>query len=263
MPRVDNSGKCETTNCDGGMQCYKDNGIAGCHYTCLCMTCTKGKCRPSMKNRGGINPGKFTFQKRIEAHEMSRFELALFKKGEKFLQSATFKRISAKIGVKYGYTPTIPDMCKVRLNRKFKTTGGMYYFDTQHIDISYSTWKIDKKAAHRTLKHEIIHLFVDFNYCMSMKNRVSESSFEKTCMFAFGFNGDHGAYPYMYTCKDCGTKKKTSEKRVQVFCRGCRKNLITQTEYNKLLKVQAIGSKYAPGNVDRYGLFKETKLIDI
>ena len=213
-----------------------------------------------MGNRGRINPSKYVFKRKIEEHVMSRFELALHKRGAKWMQSAGFKKIVAKIGIKYAFTPIIPDMCKVRLNRKFKSTGGMYYFDTQHVDISYKIWKRDKKEAFRIIKHEIVHLFIDFND--SLVN-VSNGTFEKVCMYAFGFNGDHGAYPYMYTCKECGAKRKMSEKKEWVYCKGCDRKLVTQKELDKIIKIKEIGSEHVVVKPERFGLFKETVLIDI
>jgi len=216
-----------------------------------------------MGNRGGINPGASLKSRKVENHEMNKSETHLFKKGQQLLQSKSFANIVTKIAKKYDFVPIIPEMCKVILNKRLKKTLGFYYSSTIHIEINYNHYKTDKKRAYKTLKHEIVHLFVDYNFTLSMKNKPSYTSFERTCMYAFGFNGAHGAYPYMYTCQECGSKQKMSHKSDKIFCRTCGNTLITQKEYDKLVKVKEIGSKYATVNLNRYGLFKETQLIDI
>ena len=77
--------------------------------------------------------------------EMTRSEMALFKKGEEYINSKTFERNMKKVGKKFGFEPVKPEMVPVYLRKNLKNSWGVCHWT--HITISHDHWKINSKNS--------------------------------------------------------------------------------------------------------------------
>jgi len=189
-----------------------------------------------------------------------------YKRGEKgletkeryYLQSTKMKRFVNKMSKLYEIDFRIPDFRPVYINARLgRRTWG--YFCGSRIEIAKD---LDKSQQYETLWHEIIHAFVYDNSESIYKHDESRNKFEKAAFRLAINDGSHNSWNYKLKC-DCGHWWKSTTKKHKVFCPNCHKWLISNSEYNKLKRIEKINSRIYKINIDEYKVWKENKKIKL
>lgn len=191
-------------------------------------------------------------------------EDSLFRRGEIYLASPSFRKRAERCGKLMGFSPVIPSMIPVRFNGRLKAVGGLYC--TTHIEIAKGGGP--KRITH-TLRHELIHHFEYSNHALLLgdekdwdKIRSIRSKWQKICFIIFGHGGVHDAYIWKYKM-DCGIGLKIVERQKSYRCFDCGKTHLVIREYRKMERMAKVKSSVIKIEMEKYGLMTEEKLIDI
>jgi len=170
-----------------------------------------------------------------------------------YLKSVRMKRFINKISKLYNVQFNMPEFKPVFINKRLRTVWG--YFKGSKIEISND---LNKKLQHETLWHEIIHSFVYDNRQIICNNKLSPHKVEKDAFRLAIGDGSHGSHNYKLKC-ECGHWWKSIKKLHKVYCPKCSQYLISQGEYNKLLRIEKLNSSICNINIRLYKVWKENK----
>ena len=187
---------------------------------------------------------------------MNRAENRLYKMELDVLASKKWARMMAMVDIGVP-NPKPPKPREVKLNGHLKR---LYAYAGKELNFNKDDYKrYSPKRLKTCVTHELIHYYLMDNDCP--EKRDHGSIFQACCQVMGLDDGWAREVPhsYQYVC-ECGHWVKTS-KRIKAYrCRGCRKNMVLKTEYMKLKKMAALGSKTIDVNLSHYAIMTEKNI---
>lgn len=191
-----------------------------------------------------------------------RYERGLESVERKYLASGRMNRLISKASKRYGIQFRIPDFRPVFVSKRLKKNGGLFY--GPRIVIAYDE-ALSKWRGKYTLWHEIIHGFIMDNWLIYQQSNpnivwADYKPFERN-IFRMAINdGSHHSYNWELLC-DCNYWWKSVKRRKEMFCPRCQMYIVSLTEFQRLKKIAAIGSKKFPIDIAKYKPWKSNKRI--
>jgi hypothetical protein len=191
------------------------------------------------------------------------YERGLESKERAILASAKMKRFVEKMSRLYNVQFRVPDFLPVFVSKRLKKYGGLHY--SSKIVVEYgnasSSW-----ASRDVLWHECVHSFIDNNWLILQQSNPNITwkdykPFERNAFRIACNDGSHGSYNWKLTC-DCGYWWKSVKKREEKFCPKCIMYVVSPTEFIKLKKIAAIGSKKFHIDITKYKPWKSNEGIE-
>lgn len=203
------------------------------------------------------------------SYHMDRKASHIYRLELKVMQSGAWARMKRKVdlGTATKDDPA-PRVVKIRRLESAGAIAGDY------LEIDLSTAKLPDKLLKKTIAHELIHYYLHDNgaYRGTRAQDLRKGRNGGTdchgrlfteCCAAYGIQDGWAhevLHKWQYKCP-CGWWLKTADKRqYQIRCQHCRKLMVTPTEYARLKKVAAIGSRTAPVRIDDYVIMKVKRL---
>jgi predicted SprT family Zn-dependent metalloprotease len=156
---------------------------------------------------------------------------------------------------------------KIRRLQNAGATAGEY------LEIDEGTAKLPDKLLKRTVAHELIHYYLHDNKAYhgararDLRSRNGSTDCHgclfQECCAAYGLRDGYAhevAFNYQYICSCGWWLKSTTPRPHQIGCKSCGKWMVTPTEYKRLQKIAAIGSRTCPIKIENYVIRKVKRL---
>ena len=191
-----------------------------------------------------------------------RYERGFESVERKYLASGWMVGLVKKVSVKYNAQFRAPDFRPVFISKRLKKYGGLFCGEKIVIadDEARSKW-----AGKNTLRHEIVHAFISDNWIIYQQSNpnitwADYKPFERN-IFRMAINdGSHKSYNWKLTC-ECMYWWKSVKRRKEMFCPRCQMYVVSPSEFSKLKKVAAIGSKKFQIDISKYKPWKSNERI--
>ncbi len=148
---------------------------------------------------------------------------------------------------------------------KIHKLGGPAAIAGDYLEVDTGTANLPDKHLKDTIAHEMIHYWLDDTgayhgvRARDLRHGNGRTDYHgrlfRECCEAYGLKRGRDTevvYRYQYKCP-CGWWLKTVQPRPhQITCSSCHKMMVTPTEYKRLQKMAAIGSRSCPVRIESY-----------
>jgi hypothetical protein len=188
---------------------------------------------------------------------MNRAESKLYRMQETVLGSKKWAKMLSKVDFSKEVQPY--KLVPIGLNGHLKQYSAWAMPDRIEFSKDYAKRATPKALTH-TMKHEMAHVLL-------LQNDISDghSPLYKTVCHCLGLTSPaskEGSYNYKHKCPQCGWWLKDMKKRVKVghTCRGKFVFLVSKAEYQRLKRIEAIGSETIPVTLGAYQVMEIQKI---
>lgn len=202
------------------------------------------------------------FSPHSRSYHMDRAASRIYRLELRVMKTGAWARMKAMVDIG---TPTrsdpAPRVVKIHKLSGASATAGDYL----EVDRDVANWA--EKNLKPTILHEMVHYYLHDNGAYKgtraadlRKGRNGGTDCHgrlfRECCKALGLQGHASEvlHKYQYRC-ECGwwiKSAKPIKTREQLRCGSCRKLMVTPTEYARLKKVAAIGSRSMPVKIEDY-----------
>lgn len=193
---------------------------------------------------------------RDRVHKMNRRERKIFRLEREVLNSKRWAKMKEKVelGVPGREDPALRVVKAVRQQQgRFLARAGPY------LEVNEYGGQLSGGRLKRLVAHEMIHYYLHDNKAWegdrkkSFYDNKQHGALFKECA-AVLIDSSENPTVYRYSCP-CGWWIEIPGKRKSsVPCHSCRKTLVTKTEYDRLRKVSAIGSRVHKVELSKYAV---------
>lgn len=201
------------------------------------------------------------------SYHMDRKASHIYRLELKVLKSARWARMKAKVdlGTAMKDDPA-PRVVKIRTLKGASATAGDYL----EVDRDVAKWA--EKNLKPTILHEMVHYYLHDNGAYKgtraadlRKGRNGGTDCHgvlfRECCKALGLQGHQSEMLWRYKTRcTCGWWIQSVKPIKQQRCGSCHKIMVTPTEYKRLQKVAAIGSRSCPVKIENYVIRKVVRL---